>query len=104
MAKLSCKEGENKKYKSSVNIPEKYSSVVLLVVRGIFLQKAKVPTLCSILESVQELKVAEVQHLNLFHEDEKPKNDEPIWIWGLTPLYKFMKSVDLINDEKITHY
>ena len=56
-------------------VPENYRSVIRQVVRDLFLEKTRVPTVDIVFERVSKLTVQNVETLNLFEVKEMPKND-----------------------------
>ena len=85
-------------------IPENFSSVVLQTVQNIHLEGNQVPTLNLILERLNQKKVRDFEHLNLFHGNEVPDPESKIWIWGRATLHRFMKSIGFIYRDKISHH
>ena len=88
----------------SLNVPEKYESVVLQVIRDLFLEKKKVPTLDNILTKLKSLNVSDVVRHNLFDDQLVLREEELIWPWSRTTLYRYMQSIGFINDDRISHY
>lgn len=97
-------DGAKLKYNTQMNVPEKFEALVRSVIRDLFLEKKKVPTLDLILEKLQELKVQDVDHLNLFENENMPPEDSKIWLWGRTTLFKFMKSIGFAFDDHVSPY
>ena len=71
-----------------MNVPGKYESVVRQVIRDLFLEKKKVPTLDNILAKLKSLNASDVVQHNLFDDQLVPREEELIWPWGRTTLYR----------------
>ena len=63
-------------------VPEPLICVVRKVIRDMFLEKKQQPTLDTIFANILNLKVKDVEHLNLFHGVEIPESKSKIWYWS----------------------
>ena len=97
-------DADNVKRNRSMGVSEKYESVVRQVIRDLFLEKKKVPSLDNILTKLRSLNVSDVVHHNLFDDQVVPAEEETIWPWGRTTLYRYMKSIGFIYDDRISYY
>ena len=61
-------------------IPTNFSSIIRQVVHEICLERKQVPTLDFILELLNQEKVIDFDHLNLFTGDEIPFSESKTWI------------------------
>ena len=83
----------------SMNVGKKYESVVRQVIRNLFLEKKEVPTLDSVLTKLKGLNLSDVVQHNLFDDHFVPAEEEKIWTWVRTTLYRYMQSIGFIYDD-----
>lgn len=95
--------GQNVTCKQPFSVPENYVVLVRKVIREILLEKKKVPSIDEVFNRISELTVSDVQSLNLFEEN-VPEEDEQVWIWGRTTLYRFMLRSGFAYENKVSHY
>ena len=69
-------------------------SVISHTVRGVYLEHNRVPTLTLIIERLNQRRIRDFEHFNLFNGNEMIDSDSKIWIWGHSILYRFMKSIN----------
>ena len=74
-----------------------------LVIRDLLAEKNKVPTLGYILTKLKSLNVSDVVQHNLFDDQLVTEEQQTIWVWGRTTLYRYMQSIGFIHD-RISHY
>ena len=98
------KAGENLEIAQKCAVPNNFSIIVRQIIRDTFLAKKKLPTVDHIYEKICDLKVKDVAHLNLFEGDEFPAGESNIWIWSRSTLYRFMKRIGFVYEDRVTHY
>jgi len=96
--------GSKLDYKCDMKVPKKFEAVVRTVVRDIFLQKERVPTIELIQDKMESLKIEDVIQYNLFDDEFIPEDGSKIWPWSRSTLYRFMKSIGYIYGERISPY
>ena len=74
-----------------------------LVIRDLFAEKNKVPTLGYIRTKLKSLNISGMAQHNLFDDQLVTEEQQTIWVWGRTTLYRYMQSIGLIYD-RISHY
>ena len=71
---------------------------------NMFLEKKQIPTLDLTYERLRQLKKGDVAILNLFEICDKSYDEEFVWTWSRSTLYRFMKSIGFILNEIVSHY
>lgn len=79
--------------------------MVRQIVRCIFLEQKKLPTIDAVFDKMKLIQGRDVEHLNLFDEDENmPLPDSTIFPWSRSTLYRFKKRMGFIYGDRVTHY
>ena len=90
------KDADSVRRNRSTNVPENYESAVCQVIRDLFLEKKKVPTLDNILTKLNSLNASDVVQHNLFNDQLAPLEEELIWPWGRSTPYRYMQYIGFI--------
>ena len=95
--------GKPVQLKRDMDVPPKFCALIRHAVREILLEKLSVPTVDSVLLKLQNMRVQDVEHLNLFEDSEIPSADSIVWNYCRPTLYRFMKSIglDLFMEKKL---
>lgn len=72
----------------ATHVPENFPFVIDHVVREIYLEGARVPTLDIIIDKLLQKRVQNFEHLNLFHGRAIPNLSSSSCIWSRTSLYR----------------
>ena len=96
--------GQSVKTPHDSEVPSSMAVLVRKIIRDMFLEKKLQPTIDSTYERIIELKVEDVENLNLFNGADIPITESPVWIWSRSTLYRFMKSIGFVYEDRISHY
>ena len=56
------------------------------------------------MRKIIEVKVEDVENLNLFSRIDIPIPESQAWIWSRSTLYRFMKSIGFEYEDRIAHF
>ena len=85
-------------------VPSEFSKLVRKFVRDVFLEKKHQPTIYNTYERIVDVQGKNVVHSNLFPSSQLPSLDSKVWIWSMSTLYRYMKSIGFVYDERYMHY
>ena len=85
-------------------VPSEFSSLVRKLGRDIFLEKKHQSTIDNFYERKVGVQVKGDVLLNLFPGSQLPSLDSQVWIWSRSTLYRYMKPIGFVYDDRDTHY
>ena len=92
------------KYNSCRLVPENYKALIRRVLRELYSEKKKVPTIDMIFQRLARTTAADVQDLNIFAGETILPLDSSIWLWSRATLHRFMVSNGFVHGERVSHY
>ena len=84
--------------------PDKFSIIVRGLIRDSFLSKEKLPTVDQIYKKIRELRDEDIIYLNLFQGGDTPAGGSTVRVWSISTLYRFMKRIGVVYEDRVTHY
>ena len=86
------------------DLPKSFETILRIVVRNLFLEKSIVPSVNRIYERITSLDVRHSLNMNLFLGTDIPTEESKLCVWSRSTLYRFMKKIVFVYDERISHY
>ena len=87
-----------------MDLPSKVCELIRHHVREILLEKLSGPTVDSVLLKLQNARVEDIEHLDLFENPGISEADSLVLTYCRPTSYRFMKVIGFICEEIVTHY
>lgn len=95
--------GSKLRYNSKMVVPDNFAAVIRKIVRDIFLEKERVPTIDSVFERIKQYTVQDIQDCNL-DSMEVVDEDMEVWKWSRATLHRYMQKIGFVYKNRVSYY
>ena len=96
--------GEHVAVQQKSQVPDNFRTIVRQTIRDLFLEKKQVPTLDTIFEKLLQIRVEDINHLNILDTADLCLDGSTVWKRSRSTLCRFMKKIGFVYDDRVTHY